>query len=135
MYLFIHERHTERGRDTGRGINRLPTGPVQDSIPDPRIMPWAEGGRSNAEPARRPSPRPSLTGLWLLFLGVPLFLEPFILGMYSAVFITPEVVLGNVYYSSKTLSGCSVYQSVPFCSLLASHVTHFINLVWCDHNI
>ena len=33
--LFIfHERHTERGRDTGRGRSRLPEGsPIWDSIP------------------------------------------------------------------------------------------------------
>ena len=38
--LFIHERHTERGRDTGRGRSRLPAGsPKQDSIPGPRITP------------------------------------------------------------------------------------------------
>ena len=37
FYLFIHEIHTERGRDTGRGRSRLPVGsPVQDSIPGPR---------------------------------------------------------------------------------------------------
>ena len=32
--LFIHERHTERGRDTGKGRSRLPVGSaMQDSIP------------------------------------------------------------------------------------------------------
>ena len=37
FYLFIHERHTERGRDTGRGRSRLHAGsPMQDSIPGPR---------------------------------------------------------------------------------------------------
>ena len=36
FYLFIHERHTERGRDTGRGRSRLPVGsPMQDLIPGP----------------------------------------------------------------------------------------------------
>ena len=34
IYLFIHERHRERGRDTGRGRSRLPAGsPMWDSIP------------------------------------------------------------------------------------------------------
>ena len=34
--LFIHGRHTERGRDIGRGRSRLLTGgPVQNSIPGP----------------------------------------------------------------------------------------------------
>ena len=34
IYLFIHERHTERGRDTGRGRSRLPAGsPMRDLIP------------------------------------------------------------------------------------------------------
>ena len=37
FYLFIHERHTERGRDTGRGRSRLPVGsPMWDSIPGPQ---------------------------------------------------------------------------------------------------
>ena len=37
FYLFIHERHTERGRDTGRGRSRLPAGsPMQDLTPGPR---------------------------------------------------------------------------------------------------
>ena len=37
FYLFIHERHRERGRDVGRGRSRLPTGTLmQDSIPGPQ---------------------------------------------------------------------------------------------------
>ena len=40
FYLFIHERHRERGRDIGRGRSRLPMGsPVQNSIPGSRIIP------------------------------------------------------------------------------------------------
>ena len=36
FYLFIHERHRVRGRDTGRGRSRLPAGsPMWDSIPGP----------------------------------------------------------------------------------------------------
>ena len=35
FYLFIHERHREKDRDTGRGRNRLPVGsPMQDLIPE-----------------------------------------------------------------------------------------------------
>ena len=34
FYLFIHERHTERGRNIGRGRGMLPVGSlIQDSIP------------------------------------------------------------------------------------------------------
>ena len=34
FYLFIHERHTQRGRDISRGRSRLPEGsPMWDSIP------------------------------------------------------------------------------------------------------
>ena len=34
FYLFIHERHGERGRDNGRGRSKLPAGSqVRDSIP------------------------------------------------------------------------------------------------------
>ena len=36
FYLFIHERHTERGRDTDRGRSRLPAGsPMWDLILGP----------------------------------------------------------------------------------------------------
>ena len=39
FYLFIHERHRERGRDTGRERSRFPTGSMMwDLIPGPRIM-------------------------------------------------------------------------------------------------
>ena len=35
--LFIHERHTERGRDSSRGWSRLPAGsPMRDLIPGPQ---------------------------------------------------------------------------------------------------
>ena len=38
--LFIHERHTQRGRDIDRGRSRLLTGNLMwDSIPGPGIMP------------------------------------------------------------------------------------------------
>ena len=43
--LFIHERHTERGSDTGRGRSRLHAGsPMQDSIPGPRgdVLSWRQ---------------------------------------------------------------------------------------------
>ena len=53
IYLFVKD--TEKGRDTGRGRSRLHVGcPMWDSIPDPRIMPWAEGGCSTTEPPRHP---------------------------------------------------------------------------------
>ena len=53
--LFIHERHRERGRDMGRGRSRLPARSLMwDSIPDPRITPWAEGRCSTAEPPKCP---------------------------------------------------------------------------------
>ena len=39
-YLFIHERHTERGRDIGRRRSRfLAENLMWDLIPGPRIMP------------------------------------------------------------------------------------------------
>ena len=51
FYLFIHEKHREKGRDTGRERSRLHAGsPMQDSIPGPRghalsrrqtLNPWA----------------------------------------------------------------------------------------------
>ena len=40
FYLFINERHRERGRDTDKGRSRLPVGSrMQDSIPGPRDHP------------------------------------------------------------------------------------------------
>ena len=37
FYLFMHDRHTERGRDIGRGKSRLPVeSPMWDSIPGPQ---------------------------------------------------------------------------------------------------
>ena len=37
FHLFIHDRHTERGRDTGRGTSRHHAGiPMPDSIPEPQ---------------------------------------------------------------------------------------------------
>ena len=37
IYLLIHERHTERGRDVGRGRRRLPARSLmQDLIPGPQ---------------------------------------------------------------------------------------------------
>ena len=36
FYVFIHERQTERGRDTGRGRSRVHAGsPMRDKIPGP----------------------------------------------------------------------------------------------------
>ena len=41
---------SERGRDIGRGRSRFHAGSLMgDSIPDPRIRPWAEGGCSIPE--------------------------------------------------------------------------------------
>ena len=48
FYLFIHERHGERGRDIGRGRSRLLVGsPMQNSIPGPlsqRAQPLSHPG-------------------------------------------------------------------------------------------
>ena len=43
FYLFIHESHRKRGRDTGRGRSRLPArSPMWHLIQDSGITPWAE---------------------------------------------------------------------------------------------
>ena len=53
FYLFIYERHTERGRDIGKGRSRLQAGSLmRDSIPDHGIMTWAKGRLSTTEPPR-----------------------------------------------------------------------------------
>ena len=50
--LFIHDRHTERGRDTGRGKSRLLTrSPVQDSTPGPGSRPEP---KADAQPLSHP---------------------------------------------------------------------------------
>ena len=53
FYLFIHETHRERGRDTGRGRSRLHAGsltPTRSWVSG--ITPWAEGRCSPTEPSR-----------------------------------------------------------------------------------
>ena len=53
IYIFINERHTERGRAADRGRSKLPAGsPMQDSIlgpQDPRIPTRAKGRHSSTE--------------------------------------------------------------------------------------
>ena len=57
LYLFIHERPTERSRDVGRGRSRLPMGSLMwDSIWGPGITPWAKGRCPTTEPLRCPYP-------------------------------------------------------------------------------
>ena len=52
FYLFIHERHTERGRGVGRGRSRLLTGNLMwDSIPRPGSRP---GQKADAQPLSHP---------------------------------------------------------------------------------
>ena len=54
--LFIHERHTERGRDLGRGRSRLPIGSLMwDSIPG--IMTEPKADVQPLKPSRCPSSR------------------------------------------------------------------------------
>ena len=49
FYLFIQERHTERGRDTGTGRNRLHAGsPTWDSIPG--LQDQAQGSKAWVQP-------------------------------------------------------------------------------------
>ena len=56
FYLFIHDRHSERGRDIGRRRSRLPFGSLmQNLIPGPQDHFWAKGRHSTIEPPRRPS--------------------------------------------------------------------------------
>ena len=54
IYLFIHERQTERERLRHRQRRcRLLTGsPMRDSIPEPRITPWATDRHPTTEPPR-----------------------------------------------------------------------------------
>ena len=56
FYLFIHETHTERGRDTGRGRrSRLHAGsPMQDSIPGLWDHTQSQLRCSTTEPPRHP---------------------------------------------------------------------------------
>ena len=59
IYLFIHKRQRERGRETGRGRSSFPVRSLmQDSIPGIpglRITPPAEGRCSTTEPSRCPN--------------------------------------------------------------------------------
>ena len=55
---FIHERHTERGRDIGRGRTRLPVG-----SPNAGLNPGAPGSRpepkADAQPLSHPGTPPT----------------------------------------------------------------------------
>ena len=53
FYLSIHERHTQRGWNIGRGRSRLPAGClIQGSIPGTPT--WAKGRHSTTEPLGHP---------------------------------------------------------------------------------
>ena len=53
--LYIHARHTERGRDIGRGRSRLLWGAwCRTRSQDHRIMTWAKSRHSTTEPPRHP---------------------------------------------------------------------------------
>ena len=52
FYLFIHERHTERGRNTGREAGSLRGAQCGTWSQDPWIMTWAKGRWSTTEPPR-----------------------------------------------------------------------------------
>ena len=53
FYLFIHERHRERGRDIGRERSRLHAGSLMlEGSQDPGITTWTEGRCSTTEPPR-----------------------------------------------------------------------------------
>ena len=55
FYLFIHERHRERGRDIGRGRSRLPVGsPMWDSIPGPQDQDLSQRQTLNHRATRAP---------------------------------------------------------------------------------
>ena len=55
IFIYLSMRVRERGRDIGWGRSRLPARSLMwDSILDPRIMPWAKGRHSTAEPPRCP---------------------------------------------------------------------------------
>ena len=75
-------KDTERGRDIGRGRSRLPVGCGTRSR-NPRLMTWAKGRCSTAEPPKRPpitiilnclliykhSKFPSLWKLWIISIS------------------------------------------------------------------
>ena len=51
IYSFMRDTEREKGAETGRGRTRLPTGSmIWDSIPNPRITPWAKDRCSTTEP-------------------------------------------------------------------------------------
>ena len=52
FYLFIHERHIERGRDIGRGKSRLPVEP--DVGLDPRTPGSGPEPKADTQPLSQP---------------------------------------------------------------------------------
>ena len=65
--LFIHERHRERGRDTGRGRSRLPAeSPMQDSI----LGPWDHNLSRKADTQPLSYPGALLSFVFCMKLGI-----------------------------------------------------------------
>ena len=78
--LFIYERHTERGIDTGRGRIRLHAGSsIGDSIQNPGVMSWAESRCPTVEPPRHPKcciPKTAVCcwSVWAVWLSSKLYI-------------------------------------------------------------
>ena len=53
MYLFIHDRHTERGRDIGRRRSRFPVGEADVGL-DPRTLGSQPEPKADAQPLSHP---------------------------------------------------------------------------------
>ena len=93
FYFFMHERHTERGRDTGRGRSSPQGARYGTQSQDPGIMPWAKGRCSTAEPPRCPR-----NYFWLLVLKKlpwhPLFSQLIV----SFITVSQSVIFMHVHY-------------------------------------
>ena len=71
LYLFIHERHTER-QTQAEGEGGSPEGaPCRAPSQDPGITTWAKGRRSTTEPPRYPRTKHFCTTNYTLKITVP----------------------------------------------------------------
>ena len=113
FYLFIHEKHTERGKDIGRGRSRLLTG-LDPRTPGPRPEPKANK-HSTTEPPRCPKswfyylsnqvPRSIVCHLGYLFsvsyICILCIIHEFKLLQFLPVYISIYLVSMNKEYCQK----------------------------------
>ena len=138
--LFIHDRHTERGRDIGRGRSRLPEGSLMwTQSQDPGITTWAKG--LPTEPPQRPYARVSKQKWDCWVTGLVMSFQLFSLWpIVRNTFFTPESGKPPSMYTNETKvlwnSACPYHKkNILVCFILFNsisifkHWSQFTNLI------